>query len=294
MILVLLLAVAAVPRPACIAVSGDRIRYSDLAVADARFAAADPALVAGFSPVPGAVHVLLPGELAHLAVKAGLVSVGELFARACFERRLRELGAVEVLAAVAKSWGLDPNEIEVLEQSAFRVPDGEVVFSKASAPSNFARGWVVYDGSQRFPLWARVRVLKQLREVVVTEDIVAGSVIREEQLKIVDRKDSPGVARAASEIAQVTGRVARVRIRVGTPVMLSGLEGPRQVERGAIVKVEVRDGGASLRFDAKAESDGMSGQTIALRNPTSGKVFQARVIGENQVLVIPRGAREAK
>ena len=139
MILMLLLAVAVVPRPACIAVSGDRIRYSDLAVADERFAAADPALVAGFSPVPGAVHVLLSGELAHLAVKAGLVS-GEPFARACFERRLRELGAVEVLAAVAKSWGLDPSELEVLEQNAFRVPEGEVVFSKASAPSNFAQG----------------------------------------------------------------------------------------------------------------------------------------------------------
>jgi flagella basal body P-ring formation protein FlgA len=58
-----------------------------------------------------------------------------------------------------------------------------------------------------------------------------------------------------------------------------------EVERGDSVTVEVRSGAARLAFDAKAESSGRAGDSVLVRNPENGHLFQARVEGKGKVLV---------
>ena len=60
---------------------------------------------------------------------------------------------------------------------------------------------------------------------------------------------------------------------------------PRAIERGERVAVEVTSGGARLAFQATAESAGHAGDSVLVRNPENGRLFQAKVLGNGKVLI---------
>jgi len=57
------------------------------------------------------------------------------------------------------------------------------------------------------------------------------------------------------------------------------------VLRGEQVSVLVTSGAALLRFQADAETSGRRGDSVLVRNPENGKLFQARVEGKGRVTV---------
>ena len=57
------------------------------------------------------------------------------------------------------------------------------------------------------------------------------------------------------------------------------------VSKGSLVDVEVVAGAARLVVKGKAQSDGLKGSTILVRNLSSGKDFRAKVTGKDQVIV---------
>jgi len=59
------------------------------------------------------------------------------------------------------------------------------------------------------------------------------------------------------------------------------------VLRGEQVAVEVSSGGALLRFLGAAETSGHVGDSVLIRNPESGKRFQAKVEAKGKVTVQP-------
>jgi Chaperone for flagella basal body P-ring formation len=83
---------------ACVPVETDRILAKDLASANQAFAAVDPAIEIGFSPLPGVTRVMRPAELAALARKLGVAASPDSapFESVCFVRT-----ASSVAAAVA-------------------------------------------------------------------------------------------------------------------------------------------------------------------------------------------------
>jgi hypothetical protein len=60
---------------------------------------------------------------------------------------------------------------------------------------------------------------------------------------------------------------------------------PCAIERGERVAVEVTSGGARLAFQATAESAGHAGDSVLVRNPENGRLFQAKVLGNGKVLI---------
>jgi hypothetical protein len=58
------------------------------------------------------------------------------------------------------------------------------------------------------------------------------------------------------------------------------------VRTGDLVRVVVENSFAQLKLEARAESSGLVGQKVTVRNPRSGKTFLAEVIGRNNVRVI--------
>jgi hypothetical protein len=61
---------------------------------------------------------------------------------------------------------------------------------------------------------------------------------------------------------------------------------PFAVHRGETVPVEVHSGRATIRFDAIAQKDVVAGGVADLRNPSTGRVFHARIDGSKAVLII--------
>lgn len=285
---------AAASLHSCAAVHANRIFIRDLAVLDARFAVADPSRFAGFAPNPGAIRVFQPAELVNIATRNG-VATEEPFRKLCFEWPMRQLTADEIVRAI-RTWAPADARIDVEEQSKFFVPFGELAIPRplSASPSLdgavLLRGFVKYANEQRFPAWARVRLRIKQRIVVAAADIDAASEIRAEELRVEERECGIESAQFASSLDRVAGRFAKRRIVTGSPVLLTVLDEPKPVMRGAVVKVEVRDGGAFLAFEARAEESGRTGENVKVRNPSSGKDFLARVTGSNRVLVTPAGA----
>jgi hypothetical protein len=92
---------------ACQVVDGDYIRASDLAAAIPVFAALDPAMEIGISPLPGIKRVFHPADLLGLARSNGIAVSGSL-AEVCFERRggsVRTAAAPRPLAPLAVRQG---------------------------------------------------------------------------------------------------------------------------------------------------------------------------------------------
>jgi hypothetical protein len=58
-----------------------------------------------------------------------------------------------------------------------------------------------------------------------------------------------------------------------------------EIIRGETVNVEVQSGATRLSFEAYAESTGRAGDSILVRNPGNGRLFQARVMGRGKALV---------
>lgn len=287
---------SAVSVGACHPVDGERITMGDLTLADARFAVADGAKSSGFAPEPGAKRIFWGAELLRLARREGIAD-GEPFHPTCFERRTRLVKPEEVVAAI-QVWAPANAQVTVVEQSRFPAPIGELTISRPSAAragtdgSVVLRGYVRFGAGQRFPVWARVRMKVTRTMVVAAEEIAAGVEVRPEQLRVEDRDAGWENAEFASALEQVAGKLTRKHLALGAPVLLTSLDAPKEVKNGSMVRVEVREGAARLEFDGRAETGGRTGELVTVRNPSSGKAFQARVTGEATVLVTPRGKRD--
>jgi hypothetical protein len=75
------------------------------------------------------------------------------------------------------------------------------------------------------------------------------------------------------------------RIGVGPAAADSAATKLRAVERGERITVEVTSGAARLAFQATAQSGGRQGDSVLVQNPESGRLFQAKVIGNGKVLI---------
>ena len=279
----------------CHPVDGERILMRDLAKAEPRFEAADPAQAVGFAPQPGAKRIFWPAELISLSTRSA-VSVTEPFHQVCFERRARLVSEAEIVSAI-RAWAPEQSQVVILEQSNPPAPAGQLVLPRpaflksAQDGSVMLRGYVLYDVQHHFPIWARVRFRMDREVAISTADVAEGTAIRDDQVRMERRSGGLEVDHYANNTSLVAGRIARKRIAAGEPIPLTSLLEPRQVNRGAVVRIEVRDGATRLLLDGRAETSGRTGDLVTVRNPSSGRAFQARVTGTDFVLVTPRGAQ---
>ena len=179
--------------------------------------------------------------------------------------------------------------IEIVENSRQLAPEGEIEFPRsrlqAGAAGALWTGYVRYATSRRFAIWARVRVTLKIERIVAIGDLRPGKRIAAGDLMAATRDEFPGIETFPITVDEVIGRAPRVPIHAGSAIRTVDLDSPKEVLRGDTVVVEVSDGRASLTLEAQAESSGATGQSVLVRNPTSGKRFRARVEGKGTVSV---------
>jgi flagella basal body P-ring formation protein FlgA len=212
----------------------------------------------------------------------------------CFERRVEQLDRTRVLEAMRATLAIPDARIEIVETSLFPVPHGKLEFRReglrrpalpsARTPVEW-RGNVVYDDNRRFAIWARVIVSVNCTRVVAVENLKSGELITAGNVRLESLETFPLAAGVAQTIEEVVGRISWRAIAQGSEIQVTQLRLPPDVNRGDLVEVEVRSGGARLSFTATAESAGRSGEVIAMRNPSSNKVFRARLNGKGHALL---------
>jgi flagella basal body P-ring formation protein FlgA len=285
------------PQPdGCFAVQDDRIYARDVAAAVPAFSnvAADFAL--GYAPAPGTRRVFKGEALEKLARNQG--AAVEAAPDVCFERAMATLESGDILEAMRSAWN-GPNgsldvHIELRSWSPQIAPQGKVVFPRAglqlpavSDPQSEIvwRGYVLYGNNRRFGVSARARVTTTTTRVVAVADLSAGAPVREDQVRLESFDTFALDDRPARHLDVVVGFVPRALIRSGATVLRSQLARAPEVARGDVVKVDVTAGAAHLLLEGRAQTDGVTGKTILVKNLTSGKDFRARVTGKGQVSV---------
>ena len=284
----------------CLPIQDERIYARDVAAAIPAFANIAPDFALGYAPAPGTRRVFAGKDLSRLARNQGVAAeMAEALPDVCFERAMATLEAGAVLEAMRSSWGAgdvpSPDvRIELQSFSPQIAPQGKVVFPRTGLqlpattdPQADAvwRGYVVYGNNRRFSISARARITTTTTRVVAVANLAAGEPVREDQVRLESIDTFALDDRPARQLEDVVGYVPRTLIRAGATVLRSQLSRAPEVVRGSLVKVDVTAGSAHLLFEGRAETDGVTGKTILVKNLSSGKDFRARVTGKGMVSV---------
>jgi flagella basal body P-ring formation protein FlgA len=279
---------------ACVAVNGDQILGGDLSDAVPAFRVIPPDTRIAPAPTPGGTRNFSQAELASLGARFGIPAV--LLSRGiCFRVPAASLNRDAVIAAMRRTFPSLDTRIELADVSSEPAPPGVIHFpleglvrpALAESPALW-RGEVV-AGSRHFNVWAHARISTPLTRLIATEDLKPGQALQSHQIRteIVDGFPVVGKVVQPTAIA-ITGMTPLRSIATGSEIRPENLVHPFDVLRGDLVQVEVRLGKARLSMRGRAEAAGRVGEMIAVRNPESNKLFQARVEGKGFVLVDPR------
>jgi flagella basal body P-ring formation protein FlgA len=283
----------------------ERVTAADLAPAFAGLESVPPTTALSFAPEPGLERVFRIPELLRIAAQFHLAAAPE--DEICVARTVAPLESAKLLAAMQKE--MPGAKIAIVEFSQQAAPPGEISFRRGGLRSNSLAGaiWfgaVRYAPGRDFTIWAKVMMTAQVSHLVAKRDIAPGQRIEPEDAGIEMREEfpSPLAAPASAQAVaapnwatgrgEVTGKCSRVAIHAGAVIRPESLEKFKDVHQGDIVEVEVQDGSAHLKFEARAEAPGAVGDAIPVRNPASGKRFLAKVQGTGRVFVDGSAARE--
>jgi flagella basal body P-ring formation protein FlgA len=279
----------------CEVIANDRIFGEDLAKAVPAFSTKIPGdTVIGYSPTPGGRRVFDSLELRRIGAPYGVAVAPD--DQACFEWSLQSLTDDVIRGAIRESLQSPDARVDVLAVSGSQAPAGQLSFpisgllaSTLTGPETPVtwRGEVLYHGSRKFSIWARVKISATMTRVVATRLILPGENVAADQVRVETYDEFPLRNDIARNLEEVVGRMPRRAIREGLPVFRSDMIEPFQVRRGDLVDVTAISGATQLRMPALAEAQGRQGDVIALRNPRTGKVFRARIEGKDKALVLP-------
>lgn len=279
----------------CLPATSDVIRAGELARAVPAFAAVPADTRIGYAPVPGAVRTFDVADLEREARRLG-IALGEA-GEVCFAWPLSVPTRERFRQAMEQALDLPDARIEILETSRQPAPPGPLVFSRSTLrppPPGEAtpvqwRGYVEYAKNRRFQVWARVRITASVQRVVTNQPLRAGEPIAPGQVRLESFEGFPFGDPSASRLEQVVGQILLRPLTAGVPVPAHLLERPLDVERADVVKVRVRNGAALILAEGVAEAGGRRGDTIPVRNATSGSKFRARITGPKQVTLTLAG-----
>jgi flagella basal body P-ring formation protein FlgA len=293
MIMALPLLLAMVPQAdGCWPVQDDRIYARDVAAVVPAFSSVAADFSLGYAPAPGIRRVFKGDALEKLARNQGVAL--EAVPDVCFERAMATLDADEIRDAMRQAWSSTDVRIEVQSWSPRIAPQGKAVFPRtglqlpaASDPQAEVvwRGYVLYGNNRRFGVSARARITTTTTRVVAVADLSTGAPVRPDQVRLETFDTFALDDRPARHLEEVVGFIPRSLIRAGSTVLRTQLSRAPEVARGDVVQVEVTAGAARLMLQGRAQTDGVTGKTILVRNLTSGKDFRARVTGKDKVSV---------
>lgn len=134
-------------------------------------------------------------------------------------------------------------------------------------------------------VYVPVRITRELAVVVATRPLPRGRLLTGDDLQRqrVSRTDLRGqyYTDAAELVGQETGR----SIRNGEVLDSTDVHAPRLVRRGQALLIEAGTDRMTVRMRGKALEDGRSGDLIRVRNDSSRRIVEARVVGRDRVRV---------
>jgi flagella basal body P-ring formation protein FlgA len=135
-------------------------------------------------------------------------------------------------------------------------------------------------------LYVPVRIVSTSPVAVAVHAIVAGTVIKESDLKVEQHDVSELPLGFLDDPAVAVGLTASRPISGGAYVTNQQLVAPKAVQRGQSVTLLADAGGISVRMAGKALSDGVINQRVRVQNLSSGKIVEGIARSQEVVEII--------
>ena len=124
------------------------------------------------------------------------------------------------------------------------------------------------------------------REVpVLNRRVLAGEVIKNEDLKWIKVRTSRLQTNVVMSETDIVGRTPRRGLRAGYPILTSTVQRPILVPKGSLVTVVLRTPQMLLTAQGKALESGAEGDVVKINNSQSDTVIEAEVIAAGRVAV---------
>ena len=158
--------------------------------------------------------------------------------------------------------------------------------------SNGSRGYgavtvgVRCQGAKPWTLYVSANIVAYGTVYTLAGSLPRGAILTRDDLKPVTRNLAelrPGYIAQADE---AVGMALRRPLRMGEILDTNALKRPTLVRRGEQVQVVAESGGIRVSSKGTALEDGARGDRIRIKNMTSKRVIQARVVAANRVTVM--------
>jgi flagella basal body P-ring formation protein FlgA len=288
----------------CLAVDGEWVTAADIAVQVERFAHADPDLRLFRAPFPGAKRLVTPSSLPALEhdpeqLADREVQDAEPF---CVERRIRMISRESYWEAIQRAVSgksRDEGEIgfELVDYERSLLPSGKLEFPVQALPPPILgravrsddtvlwRGKLYYAEGRSIAVWARVRLWMEGDICVLARDVARGGDLAQSDCLVAKKRFPPFSSPPLKEAVALEGTSAARQMAAGEPIYQSALVRKPDVEVGRAVDMKVVNGGAQVRFRAKAAGSARTGETVTVTNPDNGKRIEGQVVGRDSVEV---------
>ena len=146
---------------------------------------------------------------------------------------------------------------------------------------------ITVNGKTVKKFWLPVRVERKVKVVVAVKPIPRGSVITSDEVSLKEVVESR--ARGGTDsISSIVGATARRDFLPGDVITKTGIIPNFAVKRNQPVRVVYRSGAIRVELLGIALQDGVVGNIIKVKNPSTGKVLLCRVTGNGLVEFVSR------
>jgi flagella basal body P-ring formation protein FlgA len=139
---------------------------------------------------------------------------------------------------------------------------------------------------QPWHLYVPVRIVSTSPVAVAVHAIIAGTVIKESDLRVEEHDVSDLPLGFLDDPAVAVGLTAGRPISGGAYLTNQQLLAPKAVQRGQSVTLLADAGGISVRMAGKALSDGVINQRVRVQNLSSGKIVEGIARSQEVVEII--------
>ncbi len=134
-------------------------------------------------------------------------------------------------------------------------------------------------------LYVPVRLERRLKVVTTTRPIATGATLEADDLELRGQNVASLRDDYFTSVEDLIGQKARQSMRAGAVPGQRNVRHADLITRGQKLIIEATDGSVGVRMQGEALQNGREGQRIRVRNLSSQRVIEARVVGRDRVRV---------
>ncbi len=162
-------------------------------------------------------------------------------------------------------------------------PETKLFVRSKSNSHIYLTATILSDEKMLKQIHCTVKYTQMINAVVAKKDLMRGQLITENDIEIRKIEFRRGVI---TDIDVVRGAKVKTFIKKGKPIKASMIEIDFPVKKKDYVRVIYNRNGIKIEITGQALESGVIGQSIKVKNVSTGKLLRCKVIGRNTVLFI--------